>query len=281
MLVGYVRVSTADERQSTDLQRDALRAAGVDERHVYEDKASGGRDDRPGPEGLPGVPEERRRAGGLAPRPARPLPAPPGRDRGRPAGPRRRAALALGDHRHHDRDRRARVPPLRQPRPVRAGARSASAWSPGSRRPGAGAGAAGGRGGSTPSGSRRRGRCWPKAGACRPRPGSRACPAPRWPTRCAARAHDGGRSRARTGGGGPGRAAGTAARSAVPDASRELAARAHRPDRFDHPATHAQEPLVQVDRGVGVADDELDPLADSRRLARARQLDGRVLGGEP
>jgi len=27
MLVGYVRVSTADERQSTDLQRDALRAA--------------------------------------------------------------------------------------------------------------------------------------------------------------------------------------------------------------------------------------------------------------
>ena len=48
MLVGYVRVSTADERQSTDLQRDALRAAGVDERHVDEDKASGGRDDWPG-----------------------------------------------------------------------------------------------------------------------------------------------------------------------------------------------------------------------------------------
>ena len=48
MLVGYVRVSTADERQSTDLQRDVLRAAGVDERHVHEDRASGGRDDRPG-----------------------------------------------------------------------------------------------------------------------------------------------------------------------------------------------------------------------------------------
>ena len=48
MLVGYVRVSTADERQSTDLQRDALRAAGIDERHVHEDRASGGRDDRPG-----------------------------------------------------------------------------------------------------------------------------------------------------------------------------------------------------------------------------------------
>src|SRR3954462_1993832 len=48
MLVGYVRVSTADERQSTDLQRDALRVAGVDERHVHEDRASGGRDARPG-----------------------------------------------------------------------------------------------------------------------------------------------------------------------------------------------------------------------------------------
>ncbi len=32
----------------TDPQRDALRAAGVDERHIHEDKASGGRDDRPG-----------------------------------------------------------------------------------------------------------------------------------------------------------------------------------------------------------------------------------------
>src|SRR4051795_9339130 len=48
MLIGYVRVSTADERQSTDLQRDALRAAGVDERHIHEDRASGGRDDRQG-----------------------------------------------------------------------------------------------------------------------------------------------------------------------------------------------------------------------------------------
>ncbi len=48
MLVGYVRVSTADDRQSTDLQRDALRDAGVDERHLYEDRASGARDDRPG-----------------------------------------------------------------------------------------------------------------------------------------------------------------------------------------------------------------------------------------
>lgn len=46
MLIGYMRVSTVD--QSTDLQRDALIAAGVDERNIYLDKASGKRDDRPG-----------------------------------------------------------------------------------------------------------------------------------------------------------------------------------------------------------------------------------------
>lgn len=48
MLVGYMRVSSADDRQSHDLQRDALIAAGVDERQLYSDKASGARDDRPG-----------------------------------------------------------------------------------------------------------------------------------------------------------------------------------------------------------------------------------------
>ena len=44
MLVGYARVSTAD--QSLDLQRDALRLAGVD--RVFTDQASGRKDDRPG-----------------------------------------------------------------------------------------------------------------------------------------------------------------------------------------------------------------------------------------
>ncbi len=48
MLVGYVRVSTSDDRQNTDLQRDALLAAGVDARHVFEDRASGAKDNRPG-----------------------------------------------------------------------------------------------------------------------------------------------------------------------------------------------------------------------------------------
>lgn len=46
MLIGYMRVSTAD--QSTDLQRDALLAAGIGKRDIYLDKASGKRDDRPG-----------------------------------------------------------------------------------------------------------------------------------------------------------------------------------------------------------------------------------------
>jgi DNA invertase Pin-like site-specific DNA recombinase len=48
MQVGYIRVSSNSDRQSTDLQRDALLAAGVDARHLYEDRASGARDDRPG-----------------------------------------------------------------------------------------------------------------------------------------------------------------------------------------------------------------------------------------
>jgi len=43
-----MRVSSADDRQSVGLQRDALIAAGVDERHIHSDKASGARDDRPG-----------------------------------------------------------------------------------------------------------------------------------------------------------------------------------------------------------------------------------------
>ena len=48
MLIGYMRVSSDSDRQTTDLQRDALVSAGVDARHLFEDKASGARDDRPG-----------------------------------------------------------------------------------------------------------------------------------------------------------------------------------------------------------------------------------------
>jgi len=48
MLVGYMRVSTDGDRQVLDLQRDALIAAGVDERHLFEDRISGSRTDRAG-----------------------------------------------------------------------------------------------------------------------------------------------------------------------------------------------------------------------------------------
>lgn len=48
MLIGYMRVSKADGSQSTDLQRDALIAAGIAPAHLYTDQASGKREDRPG-----------------------------------------------------------------------------------------------------------------------------------------------------------------------------------------------------------------------------------------
>ena len=48
ILIGYVRVSKADGSQVHDLQRDALVAAGVAADQIYEDSASGRRDDRPG-----------------------------------------------------------------------------------------------------------------------------------------------------------------------------------------------------------------------------------------
>jgi DNA invertase Pin-like site-specific DNA recombinase len=48
MLLGYMRVSKSDGSQVLDLQRDALIAAGVDPANLYEDYASGKKDDRPG-----------------------------------------------------------------------------------------------------------------------------------------------------------------------------------------------------------------------------------------
>jgi DNA invertase Pin-like site-specific DNA recombinase len=48
MLIGYLRVSKPDGSQSGDLQRDALIAAGVKPAQIYEDRASGRRDARPG-----------------------------------------------------------------------------------------------------------------------------------------------------------------------------------------------------------------------------------------
>jgi DNA invertase Pin-like site-specific DNA recombinase len=48
VLIGYMRVSKADGSQVLDLQRDALLAAGVTNGRLYEDLASGRRDDRTG-----------------------------------------------------------------------------------------------------------------------------------------------------------------------------------------------------------------------------------------
>ena len=48
MQLGYMRVSKTDGSQVLDLQRDALLAAGVEPQHLYEDLASGRREDRPG-----------------------------------------------------------------------------------------------------------------------------------------------------------------------------------------------------------------------------------------
>lgn len=47
MLVGYMRVSKADGSQTTNLQRDALLVAGIDAGSLYEDMASGKKDNRP------------------------------------------------------------------------------------------------------------------------------------------------------------------------------------------------------------------------------------------
>ena len=48
MLIGYMRVSKADGSQKLDLQRDALINAGVEEKNIYSDEASGKLDERLG-----------------------------------------------------------------------------------------------------------------------------------------------------------------------------------------------------------------------------------------
>lgn len=48
MLIGYARVSKSDGSQVLDLQRDALVAAGVMPAQIWDDRASGAREDRPG-----------------------------------------------------------------------------------------------------------------------------------------------------------------------------------------------------------------------------------------
>ena len=47
MFIGYMRVSSENDRQNTDLQKDALIQVGVDPRHIFDDHASGAKDKRP------------------------------------------------------------------------------------------------------------------------------------------------------------------------------------------------------------------------------------------
>jgi DNA invertase Pin-like site-specific DNA recombinase len=48
MLIGYMRVSSETDRQTTDLQKDALLLAGIEPKHIFEDRASGAKDNRQG-----------------------------------------------------------------------------------------------------------------------------------------------------------------------------------------------------------------------------------------
>jgi len=48
MKIGYIRISKADGSQNLDLQKDALASAGVLVKNIYEDQASGRKDNRPG-----------------------------------------------------------------------------------------------------------------------------------------------------------------------------------------------------------------------------------------
>ncbi len=93
MLIGYARVSKADGSQSLDLQHDALRAAGVERDNIYDDLASGGRDDRPGLTACLKSLRDERCAGGLEARSPRTIACPSGqhgegavRPQDRPAG---------------------------------------------------------------------------------------------------------------------------------------------------------------------------------------------------
>src|ERR1700722_18478204 len=48
MNIGYIRVSKADGSQALDLQIDALTEAGIETTQIYQDLASGKKDNRPG-----------------------------------------------------------------------------------------------------------------------------------------------------------------------------------------------------------------------------------------
>ena len=116
MLIGYARISKADGSQSLDLQRDALREAGVSDDAIYEDQASGQREDRPGLAAFLKARAAGRRDRRLEARSPRSQ-SPPSRQPG--AGPQRQghrdpgARRPRGQHRHDDGQRKVGLRALR------------------------------------------------------------------------------------------------------------------------------------------------------------------------
>ena len=147
-VIGSLWVLSDADRQTTDLQRDALLAAGVDERHRFQDQASGARDDRPGlAQALTFLQPGDGRMGWKRDRLGRP-PAPPDRERERVKDGRGRLARADRADGYRDPARGAAVSSVRGTGPVRAGADSGA--DPG----GLGGGAAAGPPGQPAKGTR-------------------------------------------------------------------------------------------------------------------------------
>jgi Resolvase, N terminal domain len=120
--IGYMRVSKADGSQSTDLERDALGTAGVATRRLYEDRASGRLDARPG---LDAALKALRRGHPrrLEARPPGARPAPPHQHRSRPQHARHRPQGAKRPRcvdQHHHAGRQAGVRHLRRTGGIRA-----------------------------------------------------------------------------------------------------------------------------------------------------------------
>ncbi|ASJ88905.1 DNA-invertase (plasmid) [Pseudomonas aeruginosa] len=119
MLVGYMRVSSDSDRQSTNLQRDALLAVGVDARHLFEDHASGAKDDRAGPGAGARIRSPWRRVGRVEARPARPFVVALARHRDLAQEKAGGVPLADGEPGYHDALGRVSVPGVRRARAVR------------------------------------------------------------------------------------------------------------------------------------------------------------------
>ena len=124
MRIGYARVSKADGSQTTDLQRDALRAAGVLGGTPLRRSRIGDERRPPRPAGLPQGAARGRRAGGVGSWTGRAAtcatwsrPPRPRRARDRPEG----ADRTRGSHRHHHLARAIRLHPVRRPGGVSSG----------------------------------------------------------------------------------------------------------------------------------------------------------------